>query len=214
MEPETLLKILITVSLSCGIGAITGWAGVIALFYKLRAERRKLVAETNKTDADALKTSTETAIGLLHEVRTLHDKCKLYFEQEQLSKALSDNLNSHFRQIKTIIRELLSMDGVAYWEADAEMRKTAFNEAWLGLTGMSFEEARGDGWKRCVFAEDLPKVLRSMAAAKSSGSGLHGFRFRIVNQVSNEIITVESSIFVLYNLDGTIFEFIGRKVRV
>jgi hypothetical protein len=79
---------------------------------------------------------------------------------------------------------------------------------------MTFEDVRGDGWQRCVHPEDLQKVRRSLQAARNSASGVHGFRFRVVNQVTNETVTVESSIFALYNLDGTIYEFVGRKVRV
>lgn len=217
---EFYLKILLAISAFCGIGTITGWAGIIALLFKLRAEKRRIYADANKSDAeagkadaDSLKTRADTIVSLIGELESLQERVNKLFENERIKSVEIDNIKAVFRQIETYMREILNYAHVGYWEATADGLRNVFNEAWFDLTGMNFEESCGTGWQKCVHEDDLGKVIRHIDQAWR-GSSMRPLKFRIVNQSSKEIINVESMIYVVFNLDGSVHKIIGRKVKI
>lgn len=217
---EFYVKLLLGISAFCGIGTITGWVGVFALLYKLGAERRKINSEANKSDAEAgkadadtMKTRADTVVSLLGELESIQERVNSLFEKERLQTVEISNIKAVFRQIETVLREILNYAHIGYWEASSDGARTAFNEAWFELTGLTFEESVGTGWQKCVHDEDLNKVRIHLAQAWR-GATVRPLRFRVINQLTSETIEVESMIYVVYNLDGTVNKIIGRKVRL
>ncbi len=55
------------------------------------------------------------------------------------------------------------------WTADAEGRQLDFSARWLDLTGLTEEQARGEGWMQVPHPDDLSLVQTSWKASLASG---------------------------------------------
>ncbi len=62
---------------------------------------------------------------------------------------------------------------VGIYRADREGRCTHVNARWCEFTGMSAEEARGDGWLRAIHPQDRQRVLREWESAHRGGQPFH-----------------------------------------
>ncbi|HZF68124.1 MAG TPA: PAS domain S-box protein [Gemmatirosa sp.] len=56
------------------------------------------------------------------------------------------------------------------WTADARGRITGFNQRWLDLTGMTREEALGDGWARVPHPDDAAALQAAWAHSVATGT--------------------------------------------
>jgi PAS domain S-box-containing protein len=57
---------------------------------------------------------------------------------------------------------------VGIFRADAQDALVWVNEAWAGITGLSFEEALGDGWIRALHPQDRERVLKEWKRAAAA----------------------------------------------
>ena len=69
---------------------------------------------------------------------------------------------SQFRSLANSIPQLA-------WMADPEGNRTWFNQRWYEFTGMTFEEAKGWGWKIVHHPDYLDRVLRSIQRSWRTG---------------------------------------------
>jgi len=94
------------------------------------------------------------------------------------------------------------------------------NQRWTELTGLSSEEAQGDGWKRALHPEDRSRVAELADAAIESGRGWTS-EHRLVNQRTGEIFWVYVEAAPLSTPDregkaefiGTVTDLTEQKLR-
>ena len=55
------------------------------------------------------------------------------------------------------------------WSASSDGSAEGFNQRWLNHTGLSADEASGEGWKAAIHADDLPRMLGVFQGARDSG---------------------------------------------
>ena len=55
------------------------------------------------------------------------------------------------------------------WTADVNGRITDFSGRWLELTGLTREEALGEGWQRTPHLDDLPRMVEVWTRSVESG---------------------------------------------
>ena len=93
------------------------------------------------------------------------------------------------------------------WTADTEGRVTNFSPKWLELTGMSREQALGDGWANAPHPQDLPRVQSAWSHAVATGSA-YDIEHR-VRTASGEYRWMRSSAVPRTGQDGTIMKWYG-----
>lgn len=55
------------------------------------------------------------------------------------------------------------------WTCDKLGESTWYNKRWLEYTGLSFEEMKGDGWKKVQHPDHLERVVKGVAVARERG---------------------------------------------
>jgi diguanylate cyclase (GGDEF)-like protein/PAS domain S-box-containing protein len=75
-----------------------------------------------------------------------------------------------FGSSEELFRSLSAHTPVGLFVSDADGRCTFVNERWCRLTGLSHDEALGDGWLAAIHPDDRERVLGEWAIAAESGS--------------------------------------------
>jgi PAS domain S-box-containing protein len=77
--------------------------------------------------------------------------------------------NDALREAEDHLRHTVELNPQIPWTADPKGRVTGFNERWLAVTGLSREEALGEGWTRLPHPEDRARMEAAWARAVSTG---------------------------------------------
>ena len=93
------------------------------------------------------------------------------------------------------------------WTADTEGRILGFSPSWLELTGMSAEEALGDGWANAPHPQDLPAVQIAWSQAVAL-SRPYDVEHR-VRTALGEYRWMRSRAFPRRNEDGSVMKWYG-----
>lgn len=181
---------------------------------KTDADAAKSLADGGKSKAEAEKIKIENIFTLLSKVDQISTQLDEALKANKDTRVLYENVQRVLRQIEITFRELLNTSHIGYWEADTEGKRIHFNETWLEFAGMTKAEALGEGWRKCIHPDDLDVVIRRDEGMILSGNTLRPIKCRIINQRTQKEITVEKTLFVVFNTDGTIYKFMGRMVEV
>lgn len=112
----------------------------------LRETNDKMASEiSERVKAEAALTSLKESLEILVEQRT-HDLS----EQMRRVEALAHDLV----QRENIFCSIARFAPAGIFRADAQGRCVYVNETWCEVTGLTPEEAFGDGWRRCVHPTD------------------------------------------------------------
>ncbi len=111
------------------------------------------------------------------------------------------------RESEARFRALSESSPVGIYETDPEGRCRYTNARWQAITGLSFEEALGDGWARALHPDDRVDVLVSWDAAMREGREFAAeFRFQ---QPDGTVRWVQSRAAAVRDEDGTIRGYVG-----
>ena len=80
-------------------------------------------------------------------------------EREELENFLIDRLEE-LEQAKEMYRTISRVSPVGIYRTDEKGRCVYVNEKWRSMTGMTSEEALGDGWKKALHPDDRYKIVR------------------------------------------------------
>lgn len=173
-----------------------------------------MASEAHKTDAEAVQIETDNYLKLWGEFQKLAREFGEIKSQLQEKDSHVTNCERLIQRIGVMFREFFNDLEIGFWEADAHGERIYFNKAWLDLTGMKFKEACGQGWRKCIHPEDLERLIERDDAMMFEGSTLRPVICRIINQQSNETVTVSKTLFPVFNSDGTIYRFYGKVKRI
>jgi formate hydrogenlyase transcriptional activator len=73
------------------------------------------------------------------------------------------------RESEEQLKEILDTIPTAAWYCLPDGSNQYVSQRWLAYTGLSAEEARGDGWKATIHPEDLDQAMRRASAILASG---------------------------------------------
>jgi len=109
-------------------------------------------------------------------------------------------------------RALVNLAPVGIFETDAAGRCVYVNDQWAAITGISAEEAAGDGWARAIHPEDAKAVFeRWQSAARSGESYEHAFRFL---RPGGEAVFVIAQAVALRDENGNISSHLGTVIDI
>ncbi|GAA0586676.1 hypothetical protein GCM10009416_26480 [Craurococcus roseus] len=77
--------------------------------------------------------------------------------------------NAALRETEDHLRHVVELNPQIPWTADPHGGITDFNERWLAVTGLSRQEALGEGWVRVPHPEDLPGMSAAWQRAVATG---------------------------------------------
>lgn len=83
------------------------------------------------------------------------------------------------------------IDRQPQWECDINGHCVKVNKAWTELTGLSENDAAGNGWMKAIHDSDRVRVLENWEEAVHNNNSFF-MRFRIRNKITNEIYFVKA----------------------
>ena len=94
------------------------------------------------------------------------------------------------KQSEEMFRTLTAAAPVGIFRTDSEGGTVYLNEKWLAMTGLTTEEAAGQGWRRALDPADRDEVVRAWTTAVSRGDEFRG-SYRYSNR-TGETVWVET----------------------
>ncbi len=108
-------------------------------------------------------------------VQPTRDGIVLFFRDATEQKRAEEALRQTTEALAASEEELrwtVELSAQTPWTADDEGRILHFNQRWLELTGLTREQAQGEGWMQVPHAEDLPRMTKAWSHALRSGEPL------------------------------------------
>lgn len=109
--------------------------------------------------------------------------------------------------VRAGIHATLDQAPAAFFESDADGNCTFVNRKYLELTGLSLEQALGDGWTQAVHLEDRDRVLQAWEKTVDQGRP-GGMEYRFVLP-DGSTVWVSSSVGPILAADGTVERHVG-----
>jgi len=111
------------------------------------------------------------------------------------------------RQSEELFRTISAASPVGIFLMDAERKCRFVNERWVEMTGISIEEASGDGWRRAIHPDDRAVVSERWVAQVQKGE-LYRSSHRYLS-VSGNVVEVESLARPLFDSVGAVQGYVG-----
>jgi len=143
-------------------------------------------------------------------VRPSQDGIVIFFRdvtEEKQAKSLLDNANAALKESEEELRWTIELSPQVPWTADLNGNILDFSENWLKLTGLTREQARGEGWMSVPHPADVPRMTEAWSRALSTGEP-YGVEHRI-RTASGEYRWMRSCASPRRNSDGDIVKWYG-----
>jgi PAS domain S-box-containing protein len=105
-------------------------------------------------------------------------------------------------------RALAERSPTGIFHSDAEGRTLYVNDAWCAITGLSKEEAMGDGWRKAIHPWDRDNKVEEWDHLVHQGEDLRGGEYRIL-QPNGDVAWAEGYAVALRDRDGNVTGFVG-----
>jgi PAS domain S-box-containing protein len=109
-------------------------------------------------------------------VRPSRDGIVIFFRDVTEEKVAANALREAAEALQASDEELrwtIELSPQTPWTADAEGRILDFSDSWLALTGLTREQALGDGWLRAPHPDDAPHMAEAWKHALVTGEPYH-----------------------------------------
>jgi PAS domain S-box-containing protein len=112
------------------------------------------------------------------------------------------------REIQQRYRALAEHSPTGIFHSNAAGETLYVNDAWCSITGLSKEQALGDGWKQAIHPEDREKKLAEWDELVSKNLGLRGGEYRIMKP-NGDVVWAEGYAVELKDDAGAVTGFVG-----
>ncbi|MDH3254391.1 MAG: PAS domain S-box protein, partial [Acidobacteriota bacterium] len=153
---------------------------------RLRSHALELEAQVAQRTNDLKETNRDLA----RQIRERRQAQEARHEVEQRYRALAEH----------------SPTGI--FHSDAQGRTLYVNDAWCRITGLSRNEAMGDGWRKAIHPSDRESKLAEWTQLVDAGHGLRGGEYRILRP-DGEVVWAEGYAVELRDADGNVAGFVG-----
>ena len=173
---------------------------------KLRRQAEEMArAEAEQTQESSEGLSAEAARRLRHELRVL--EIELELQKEELKTAERARAESARRALS-----LTELSPVGIFRTDTRGATTYVNRKWCELSGLSADEALGNGWLGAVHPDDR-ELLRQGWEDASRRLGASRTEYRIVRP-DGSIVWVMGQATPERNIGGLVIGYIGTIVDI
>ncbi|MFN7930722.1 MAG: PAS domain-containing protein [Blastocatellia bacterium] len=112
----------------------------------------------------AVMDERRAAVGKLQTINVQLD------QQVQARTAELLSANQKLRESEDHLRYTVELNPQVPWTATPDGQIEGFNERWLQLTGLTYDEARGDGWLRVPHPDDRPAMIAAWTHSIQTGA--------------------------------------------
>ena len=109
------------------------------------------------------------------------------------------------------LRSLSAAAPISIFQMDAERRNTYSNEHWHNLSGLSFAESLGDGWRRAIHPEDLAKLQARRETMQSRIE--RSDEFRVIDR-EGRMHWVHGCTAPIYSEAGELTGYVGTLMEI
>jgi PAS domain S-box-containing protein len=128
-------------------------------------------------------------------------------QEEKRAAARLQQATDALRASEEELRWTIDLNPQISWTADLEANVLDFGDRWLSLTGLTREEALGQGWIQVPHPEDLPRLLSAVQHSLATGAPFD-VEHRI-KTASGDYRWMRSRAFPRRNASGAIFKWHG-----
>jgi PAS domain S-box-containing protein len=153
---------------------------------ELRAQRAALEREIHSRTAELADTSTELRVEVA--------------ERAVIEQALRESDQRY--------RALAEYSPTGIFHSDPDGKTLYVNRAWSNITGLSLEQARGDGWRKAIHPADRDFKVSEWLEAMKMQRPMRGSEYRVLRP-DGEVIWVEGYAVPLLNDTGEILGYVG-----
>ncbi|CAM4128965.1 PAS domain-containing protein [Paracoccus yeei] len=101
---------------------------------------------------------------------------------KEAARSRIEELGSELAQREAHLRRAVELNPQIPWAADAEGRIVEFNERWLNRTGLTLQDAEGEGWLEAIHPDDRSASLSAWRDAIEMGTAFDiEYRVRMAN---------------------------------
>jgi two-component system sensor histidine kinase/response regulator len=155
---------------------------------QLSADFNHMLDEISKRDAALVEARNQLEERVAERTRELQIEIG---ERERIEIAL--------RQSEQMFRTLSATAPVGIAKLDSQGKLTYVNQAWIEMTGLSFEASLRDGWRMAIHPDDLERIERTRNAAIAQGQD-YSMSYRFVS--SRGLLWVDTSARGIRTKDG------------
>lgn len=127
--------------------------------------------------------------------------------EKKRAAALLEETATALRESEEELRWTIQLSPQVPWTADIEGRIVDFSDKWLELTGLTREQALGDGWMLVPHPDDLPRMAEAWRSALVEGRP-YSVEHRI-RTASGEYRWMRSSAYPRHTHGGAILKWYG-----
>ncbi len=153
---------------------------------ELRAQQIALEREVDSRTAELIDTNTELRVEVA--------------ERAAIEQALRESDQRY--------RALAEYSPIGIFHSDPEGRTLYVNKAWSDITGLTLEEAQGDGWRDAIHPADRDFKVAEWNDAVEKQRPLRGREYRMLKS-DGSIVWVEGYAVPLLNDTGEILGYVG-----
>jgi len=133
----------------------------------------------------------------------------LHRVEDMTARVVAD---AKLRESEDHFRHTVELSTQVPWTADANGQILDFSQKWLDMTGMTREEALGEGWKHVPHPEDQPQMVAAWNTSLRTGQP-YNVEHRI-RMADGTFRWMHSQAFPRYDTDGRIISWYGTTEDV
>lgn len=176
------------------VAAIAGIIGAIFLVMKFTKGFWVNVKKANKSMSDFFE--------VIPDLKTI---AKDFGGANNTLKSTLQRLENNLWHTDQKIKVIAACIGVAAFESDKNGLYTFISKKWAELTGISFDEAYGNGWLNMVNEDERDEVYKEWISCINQNREFHT-NFRLSNFPDRAVSIVA---WPIRNLDGSVEKFFG-----
>jgi PAS domain S-box-containing protein len=144
--------------------------------------------------------------GIVLVFRDINERRAAERERDRVTKALQEAAEA-LQASDEELRWTIELSPQIPWTADAEGRIVGFSDSWLELTGLTREQALGDGWLQAPHPDDAPNIAKTWKHALLTGE-----RYQVEHRIrtsNGQYRWMRSSALPRHDPEGKIVKWYG-----
>ncbi len=191
-------------------------AAVDDAYHQADADRQLLERSLDLTSDELLEANAELRLDREELEKRVADRtAELLAANRKLEREIAERRTAELRLRASELRfqTLADHSPTGIFHADALGRTVYVNRAWCDISGLTPEEALGDGWQSAIHPEDRQQKLAEWQQAVATGAPVGGGEYRLCLRDGTEKWVVGQAV-ALRDADGEVSGYVGTLTDI